>query len=217
MAEKRRERRAVQLLGDVERLAAVALQHRLEYLHPGLVGLRQEARETALHPPAHADRDRRLPLVDAEQFGDVGALVGRGHRRQNRQREADTLRNLPTELDGLDAEPGRNDYAPFRFDLGRFEAADSQELELWSLRQERVDLAIDDLVAGVVLALLHDDPPAEDANLLDGVGVRDGLDGVHGLNAGQLAHSHLLCSWAMNSTPARGGEFADDHVLLSRP
>ena len=58
--------------------------------------------------------------------------------------------------------------------------------------QERVDLAIDELVAGPVLALLDDDPPAEDADLLDGVGVRDRLDGVDRLDAGELSHGSRL-------------------------
>ena len=68
--------------------------------------------------------------------------------------------------------------------LGGLEAAGAQELELRPLGQERVDLAVDELVAGLVFALLDDDPPAEDADLLDGVGVRDRLDGVDRLDAG---------------------------------
>ena len=69
---------------------------------------------------------------------------------------------------------------------------------------KRVDLAVDDLVARPVLALLDDDPPAEDADLLDGVGVRDRLDGVDRLDAGELTHGDLRCRDSQIDTGSRG-------------
>jgi SAM-dependent methyltransferase len=113
------ERRPVELFGHVEGLPPVPGQDRLQHLDPRLVRFGQETREPALHPPAHPDRQRRLPLVDAEQVGDVGPLLRRGARRQDRGREADALGHLPAQLDLLDPESGRQDLFAGLSDLGR--------------------------------------------------------------------------------------------------
>jgi len=82
------------------------VKNRLEQLDANLIRLWKEAGELAFHLSSHANRQRRLPLQDAKQLGDVCAF--------------------------------------------------------------------------------H--PPTEDSNLLDGVGIRDRLDGVHDLDTGQVAH-----------------------------
>ena len=112
LAEEGGERRAVELLGDVERLAAVPLQHRLQHLDAGLVGLRQEAGEPPFDLAAHPDRSGGSHFRTPSEVGDVRPFVGRGLRRQDRKREADPLRHLAAELDGLDPKTGGQRHVP---------------------------------------------------------------------------------------------------------
>ena len=94
--------------------------------------------------------------------------------------------------------------------LSGLEAAGAQEFELGPLGKERVDFAVDELIALDVFALLGDDPPAEDSDLLDGVGVRDRLDGVYGLDAGETSHG-ILGSFKSSFADV-GGSFQPDVV-----
>lgn len=101
---ERGERGAIELLGDVERLAAVPLENRFQHLNAGLISLRQEARERPPHPAAH-HRQRRLPLLHAQKVGDIGIFLHRGTGGQERHREKNALRHLPAESDRRQAGP----------------------------------------------------------------------------------------------------------------
>src|SRR5207244_329021 len=109
---------------------------------------------------------------------DVRPFIAWGIRGQDGEREADPLRHLPAEPDRLDSEPSGERHGPGCVELGGLEAAGAKEFELGTFGQKGVDLAVDELVALPVLTLLGDYPPAQDADLLDGVSIRDRLDGV---------------------------------------
>src|SRR5262249_562897 len=151
-----------------ERPTAVPVEDDLKDLDADLVRLRQEAGEWPLHPPAGGDRGRRLPLDDIQGIGHVAADLGRRVRRQDCEREADSLRHPPAQLDGPDAETRPLDEVS-SFDDLRLEAGRPEELELGADRQEGVDLAVDDAVADPEFPLLDDDPPTEDPSHLNGI------------------------------------------------
>src|SRR5262249_14853514 len=128
---------------------------------------------------SHFRTPRRAVTAAPPPGGAPGGGVGR--------REPKRRGTRPPGVTAVVPEPGGQNHAPFRVRLGWLEAAGAQELEFRPLRQQAVDFTIRDAVTGLVFALLYDDPPAENADLLDRVGVRDRLDGVHRLDAGQFA------------------------------
>ena len=194
LAEEGGERRAVELLGDVERLARGAAPA------PAPAPARGSRRSSAGSrgtppftlppmPTGSGGSHLRTPSSSVTSApSSVGAPGGRID--SGKQMPCDTW---PRSLTVLIRNPAGSVTAPVGVRLGGLEAAGAEELELRPLGQQRVDLAVDDLVAGPVLALLDDDPPAEDADPLDGVGVRDRLDGVDGLDAGEFAHGDPRC------------------------
>ena len=84
----------------------------------------QEAGEAPLHAAAHPQPARAAPTCGRRAISVRSAPSScRGAGRQQRQREADTLRHLAPQLHRLDAEAGRRRVAPGRVDPLRLETA----------------------------------------------------------------------------------------------
>src|SRR5262249_23088084 len=129
---------------------------------------------------------------DAKRGRDISTRFGRGSGRQDREREAYSLGNLSPHSDRFDPKSGWQSCVAGCVCLGRLEAAGSEEFKFWPFGEKGVDLAINDLVTHLVLALFHDNPPAQHANLLNRIRVRNRFDGIYRLNARELPHDHNL-------------------------